>query len=94
MKITDVRTVLLTGPCTDDPYILSARKLRSAALIELHTDSEHIGIGESYAGYFCPELVATAVEYFKPILMGVDILETGIHTLWQRMYLCETSGRG
>ncbi len=89
MKITDVKTVLLTGPCTGDPYLLAARRLRSAALIEIHTDGPHIGIGESYAGYFCPELVATAVEYFKPILLGVDILEAGIHALWQRMYFCE-----
>ena len=89
MKITDVKTTLLTGPCTGDPYILSARKLRSAALIEIQTDGPHTGIGESYIGYFCPELVATAVEYFKPILLGVDIMETGIHTLWQRMYFCE-----
>ena len=48
-KITDVKTVLLTGPCTGDPYILSARRLRSAALIEIHTDSQHVGIGETYA---------------------------------------------
>ena len=72
MKITDVKTVLLTGPCTGDPYILTARQLRSAALIEIHTDGPHTGIGESYIGYFCPELVAAAVEYFKPILLGVD----------------------
>ena len=24
MKITDVKTVLMTGPCTRDPYILAA----------------------------------------------------------------------
>jgi galactonate dehydratase len=89
MKITDVRTVLLTGPCTGDPYLLEARRLRSAALIEIHTDGSHIGIGESYAGYFCPELVPLAVEYYRPILLGVDVLQTDIHTLWRRMFLCE-----
>ena len=89
MKITDVKTVLLTGPCSNDPYILGARRLRSAALIEIHTDGPHVGIGETYAGYFCPELVPVAVEYFKPILVGADLLETGIHTLRQRMAFCE-----
>ena len=89
MKITDVKTVLLTGPCSNDPYILGSRRLRSAALIEIHTDSQHVGIGETYAGYFCPELVPVAVEYFKPILVGADLLETGIHTLRQRMAFCE-----
>ena len=54
MKITDVRTVLLTGPCTDDPFLSEARKRRSAAFIEIHTDTELVGLGETYAGYFCP----------------------------------------
>ena len=89
LKITDVKTVLLTGPCTGDPYILGARKLRSAALVEIHTDGPHVGIGETYAGYFCPELVPVAVEFFKPILVGANIFETPIHTLRQRMALCE-----
>ena len=57
MKITDVRTTLLTGPCTNDPFIREARKLRSAAFIEVLTDGPHTGIGETYAGYFCPEAV-------------------------------------
>lgn len=89
MKITDVQTVLLTGPCTADPFLLEARRRRSVALIEIHTDAGVIGIGESYAGYFCPELVAVAVQYYRPILLGVTFPETDIHTLWRRMYLCE-----
>ena len=56
MKITDVRTTLLTGPWTNDPFLREARKLRSAAFIEMLTDGP-IGIGETYAGYFCPEAV-------------------------------------
>ena len=47
MKITDVKTVLLTGPCTLDPYLSEARTLRSAAFIVISTDCEHTGIGES-----------------------------------------------
>ena len=46
MTITDVRTILLTGPCTNDPFLSEARKRRSAALIEVITDGRHIGIGE------------------------------------------------
>ena len=34
MKITDVKTVLLTGPCTNDPFLSKARVRRSAALSE------------------------------------------------------------
>ncbi len=70
MKITDVKTVLLTGPSTNDPYLLECRKRRSAAFIEIYTDSNLIGIGETYAGYFCPEIVPEIVNFFKPILIG------------------------
>ena len=61
MKITDVRTVLLTGPYSRDPYILAARPRRSAAFIEIHTDVGVVGVGETYAGYFFPESVPATV---------------------------------
>ena len=85
MKITDVKTVLLTGPCTSDPYV--GRQRRSAAFIEIHTDTELMGLGETYAGYFCPELVPVAVGFFKPILVGQNV--DNIAELWKRMYHCE-----
>ena len=86
MKITDVRTTLLTGPCTNDPYVLEIRKLRSAAFIEIETDRGIIGLGETYAGYFCPEAVPAIVEFFKPILIGQTVDD--IPELWRRMYQC------
>lgn len=84
MKITDVKTILLTGPCTNDPYLSEARKVRSAAFIQIQTDSGLTGIGETYAGYFCPEAVPEIVEFFKPILIGNNVDD--IPTLWYRMY--------
>jgi galactonate dehydratase len=64
---------LLTGPCTNDPYLSEARQRRSAAFIEIHTDTELVGLGETYAGYFCPELVPGVVEFYKPILLGQTV---------------------
>lgn len=87
MRIVDVRTVLLTGPSTNDPYLRVARKRRSAAFIEIHTDTELLGLGETYAGYFCPELVPGIVDFFKPILIGEK--PENIAELWNRMYYCE-----
>ena len=84
MKITDVRTVLLTGPSTNDPYLRESRKRRSAAYIEIHTDTELVGVGETYAGYFFPEGVPAIVEFFKPILVGQSV--DNIAELWNRMY--------
>ena len=84
MKITDVRTVLLTGPYSRDPYILSARPRRSAAFIEIHTDVGTVGIGETYAGYFFPESVPATVDFFAPILIGQS--PDDVDELWERMY--------
>ena len=86
MKITDVKTVLLTGPMTDDPYLMEVAHLRTATFIEIHTDTEWVGIGETYGGYFFPLGVEPIVDFFKPILIGQDVSD--IAELWQRMYHC------
>lgn len=85
MKITDVKTILLSGPCTNDPYITPAlRKYRSAAFIKIETDTELEGVGETYGGYFFPEGVPPIVDFFKPVLVGNDVND--IPELWKRMY--------
>jgi galactonate dehydratase len=86
MKITDVQTVLLTGPATLDPFNSECRWKRSVAFIEIHTDSKLIGLGETYAGYFCPEIIPSVVDFFKPILVGQTVDD--IEELWRRMYHC------
>lgn len=85
MRINDVRTTLLTGPSTNDPFFRESRKLRSAAFIEIITDGP-TGVGETYAGYFCPEVVPQIVDFFKPILIGQTVDD--IPELWRRMYHC------
>jgi len=70
-KITDVKTVLLTGPNSNDPFVSISRTLRAAAFIEIHTDADVIGIGEPYTGYHAPEVVPGIVEFFKPILSWI-----------------------
>jgi galactonate dehydratase len=86
MRIKDVKTILLTGPCTLDPYLSEARTLRSAAFISITTDTGLTGVGETYAGYFIPEAIPPIVDFFKPILIGADTDD--IPALWQRMYHC------
>ena len=85
MRITDVRTTLLTGPMTNDPFLREARFLRSASFIEIFTDGP-TGIGETYAGYFFPEVVPVIVDFFRPILIGQTVDD--IPELWRRMYQC------
>lgn len=88
MRITDVRTVLLTGPSTNDPFFRESRKLRSAAFVEIESDAGMVGIGETYAGYFCPEIVPAVVDFYKPILIGQSV--DNVPLLWQRMDTCGT----
>ncbi len=47
MKITDLKTVLLTGPSTNDRFLREVKKYRSAAFIEVHTDAGIVGLGET-----------------------------------------------
>jgi L-alanine-DL-glutamate epimerase-like enolase superfamily enzyme len=86
MKITAVKTILLTGPSTNDPFLVECRRRRSAAFIEVHTDVGVTGLGETYAGYFCPEMVPEIVRFFEPILIGQNVDD--INALWRRMYHC------
>ena len=88
MNITDVKTVLLTGPSGNDPFLQGLRRHRSAAFIEIHTDTGLIGIGETYIGYHAAEIVPAIVEFFKPILVGLRDDEINPRRLWARMYRC------
>lgn len=83
MKITRVRTILSSAPQRD--IHMTARTMRSAAFVLLETDTEHVGIGETYAGYFVPELVANVVDFYAPILLGGNPLEVDV--LYRRMFL-------
>lgn len=83
MKITNVETTLLSAPANLDPFML-ARKMRSAAIIEVHSDVGLTGVGETYAGYFVPEIVPHVVDFYKPVLIGAD--PENISALFGRMF--------
>lgn len=67
MKITDIRPVLLTHP-----YGTAPAGQRSACLVEVETDAGITGVGETYAGVYVPEVAASIVELFKPLVVGQD----------------------
>jgi L-alanine-DL-glutamate epimerase-like enolase superfamily enzyme len=67
MRITDIRPVLLTHP-----YGLESTGRRSACFIEVETDAGITGTGETYAGVYVPEVAASIVELFKPLIVGQD----------------------
>ncbi len=67
MRITDVRPVLLTHP-----YGTGSGGQRSACFVEVETDAGVTGVGETYAGVYVPEVAASIVELFKPLVVGQD----------------------
>ncbi len=83
MKITKVETILLSAPGDLDPF-MQARKMRSAAIIEIHTDGGLIGIGETFAGYCVPEIVPHVVDFYKPVLIGAN--PENVSTLFRHMF--------
>ncbi len=83
MKITKVRTILSTAPQRD--IFMKSRMRRSAAFIVIETDTELTGLGETYAGYFVPEMVPGIVEFYEPILVGQSPLDVDV--LSRRMFI-------
>ena len=73
MKITAVRTHLLTTTWVDDPSF--PRSPHSTAIIRIETDTGLDGLGESTWGYFAPDAVPAMVDYFAPVLLGRDPLQ-------------------
>ncbi|TDD69186.1 mandelate racemase/muconate lactonizing enzyme family protein [Actinomadura darangshiensis] len=69
MEITDVRTVLLTTPYGIEG---THTRRRSAAFIEVETDEGIVGVGETYAGVYVPELVEGIVALYRDVLIGRD----------------------
>jgi L-alanine-DL-glutamate epimerase-like enolase superfamily enzyme len=86
VQIISVEPVLLSGPTSNDRWITVAKRMRTAAFVEVRADNGMVGIGETYAGYFAPELVAPIVGYIRPILLAAR--EVDVPALSARMRRC------
>ncbi len=80
MRVTDVRTILLTSPWAADPAWLeedadgtAAPPLRSSALVVVDTDEDVSGLGETVMGYFCPEAGAPVVTLLGRALVDPSL---------------------
>lgn len=86
MRIVSVQPVLLSGPASNDRWITVSKRMRTAAFVEVRTDSGLVGVGETYAGYFAPELVPPIVDYVRPILLAAT--DVDVPVLSSRMRRC------
>jgi L-alanine-DL-glutamate epimerase-like enolase superfamily enzyme len=69
MRIVEIRPVLLTSPYGRPGAHVSRR---SACFVEVVTEDGIVGLGETYAGVYVPELAAAIVDWFRPLLIGHD----------------------
>lgn len=84
LRITAVETVLLSHQ--GEPLRWSGGTLRgfTAGLVRITTDAGIYGLGESYAGFFAPEVMASIVDFYRPLLIGRD--PSAIAELWETCY--------
>jgi len=71
MRITQVEPILLTAANDVEDTVT----LRSVSLVEITPEEGLTGLGETYAGFYVPELVPPIVEHYTPLLIGRDPLE-------------------
>lgn len=75
MRVTAVRTVLVTAPWTGDPFWQPGEVFeRTAALVVVETDEGIVGVGETIMGYFAADTVPPLVDYYGRLLvtLGLD----------------------
>ncbi len=86
MKITEVRTLWLRqelGPGERFAYSQAWVTSRSALLVEIHSDSGLVGLGEAFGAAPAP-IKATIDDIYAPLLLGRDPFAHEV--LWQEMY--------
>ena len=75
MKIENVIGFALSSPYGDGVALGHTLGLKSVGLVEVITDDGVIGIGETYAGVYAPELVAPIADFLKQYLVGIKLAE-------------------
>lgn len=72
MKITKILGYSLSSPYGDGKILGQPLGVKSVGFVEVHTDSGLIGLGETYAGVYAPELIEPIAEFIGSRLIGLD----------------------
>ena len=83
MKINRVVGYCLSSPYGDGNVFGQPLGVKSIGLVEVHTDSGIIGIGETYAGVYVPELIEPTVRFIESLILGMNPLD--IHKVYNCM---------
>lgn len=87
MRIVAIDTVLLSHRFPEGAALVwSGGTLPgfTAGLVRITTDDGIVGLGESYAGFHAPEVMAAIVDFYRPLLLKRD--PSDIKALWQLCY--------
>ena len=74
MKIIDINGFALSSAYGDGDNFGQPLGVKSIGLVEIKTDSNIEGIGETYSGVYTPELISILINQIKPFLIGKDPL--------------------
>ncbi len=94
MRVSAVRTVLVTSPWTGDPFWATGDAYtadgqpfeRTAALVVVETDEGLSGLGEPIMGYFAPEVVGPIVDYYGRLLVDLGLDPRNPDACWRELY--------
>jgi L-alanine-DL-glutamate epimerase-like enolase superfamily enzyme len=94
MRVSAVRTVLVTSPWTGDPFWATGDAYtadgqpfeRTAALVVVDTDEGLSGLGEPIMGYFAPEVVGPIVDYYGRLLVDLGLDPRNPEACWRELY--------
>lgn len=76
--IVDVKGFSLSSPYGDGKSLGQPLGLKSVGFIQITSNSGIIGVGETYAGVYCPELISPIVDFLKNYLVGTKIANDNI----------------
>ena len=75
MKIVDLKGFALSSETVDSTYLgyLNNSKFKNIGIVEVITDENIFGYGETYAGVYCAELIEPTIKFLKKYLLGKEI---------------------
>jgi L-alanine-DL-glutamate epimerase-like enolase superfamily enzyme len=75
MKITKIVGFSLSSPYGGGKVLGQPLGVKSVGFVEVHTDDGFIGLGETYAGVYAPELIEPVAQFIGSRLLGLNPLQ-------------------
>ena len=84
MVIKKVIGYSLSSTYGDGNVFGQPKGVKSIGLVEVHTDTGLIGIGETYSGVYVPELIEPTVNFLESLVVGLNPLNVeGVYNIME-----------